>query len=69
MIGVAVLEQEVLLNGSSNHARLQPAQPLEPGVARGDCPHGHRVEKVHIFRRGLLRVVFIIVVVSAWRPD
>lgn len=54
VIGVAILEQEVGVDRPGDHPGLEAAQPLEPRVSRGDGPHGHGVEEVHVLGGRLL---------------
>lgn len=48
VVRVAVLEQEVRVDRPRHHTCLEAAQPFEPRIARGDGPHGHGVEEIHV---------------------
>lgn len=54
MVRVAVLHEEVLVDGVGHHARLQPAEPLEEEVVRRDPPHRHGVVEIDILGRRFL---------------
>ena len=61
VVGVAVLEQEVLVDRSLHDPRLQPAEPLQRRIARGDGPHGDGVEEVHVLGGRLLRHIAAVI--------
>lgn len=50
VVRVAVLQQEVFVDGPGHHACLQPAEPLKVRVVRGDSPHCHGVVEVDVLR-------------------
>lgn len=54
VVNVAVLQQEVGVDRPGDYPGLEAAEPLEPRVSRGDGPHGHGVEEVHVLGGRLL---------------
>ena len=54
MVSVAVFEQEVRVDRPRDYPGLEAAEPREPRVSRGDGPHGHGVEEVHVLGGRLL---------------
>lgn len=51
VVGVAIFQQEILVDGPFRDPCLQPAQPLQRRVAGGNGPHGHGIEEVDVLRR------------------